>query len=243
MDIQLEAYNGPLELLLKLIEKNEVDIYNIPIASIADQYLEQIELMRPAEAMESISGFLPLAAELLEIKSKMLLPKPPAEDEEDPRIDLAHRLEEYRQYKRLAEMFRDAERPGEYIFLKSPEKNDEWLGTAKHDPAELLNGLSAERLYGIFAEVLKRRELRTDKVRSGFNAIAKDAFSVEDKISYINKLLAGQKRIGFLDIFDSCGSRAEQVVTFLALLELVKQNKVSASQDGNFGDIVLRRVE
>ncbi len=242
IEIKLEAFEGPLDLLLHLIEKNEIDIYDIPISELTDQYLKYINVYSSKD-MDNLSAFLVMAATLLEIKSKMLLPKLPKfiEEENDPREELVNRLIEYKQFKKVIEVFKDGEVYAEKYFYRKP--NDNIINLFKlnkeHNLDDLLKGITLEKLFAVFDETLRRRELKTDVIRSGFNSVRKDMYTVEEKIEYILDLLVLNNKIDFFDIFNNIYLKIEKVVTFLAVLELVKMKKINIQQDEIFGDIVI----
>lgn len=245
LTVNLDCFQGPFDLLYHLIEKNEVDIHDIPIAEITDQYMDFIN--RAGCNMELTSEFLVMAATLLEIKSKMLLPRPKDEsgDELDPREALAERLLEYQRFKKIADMLRTQAGIGETYIFKSPET--ETLAALRPEEntavSELLAHITPERLSAIFDEVMCRRELKTDKVRAGFSGVKRDFYTVETKCAYIESLLFTQQKINFTQLFMSCETREEMVVTFLALLELVRYEKVTITQERIFEDIVVEAVK
>ena len=240
-----EVFEGPLDLLLSLIEKNRINMYDIPIDLLTDQYLAAIAGL-PAD-MESISSFIVMASTLLEIKSKMLLPLPPKPDEDeacDPREELARRLLEYAAIKEAARLFGGMAEDGGKRLCRPPDA--ELLDSLRERPGDgvddILEGLDAERLYVVFLDILGRREGRTDKIRAGFNSVEKDSFTVEEKISLINDMLAKTGRTSLTRVFTGCRSRIEKVVTFLALLELIRLRHVRITQKSIFEDIVIRKA-
>lgn len=239
VNIKLEAFEGPIELLYHLIEKNKIDIYDIPISSLTEQYLEIIggDTYRN---MDNISEFMVMAATLLEIKSKMLLPKPPAEDEEeeDPRARLVEKLLEYKKFKNISEDLRTRQEQAAHVFYKEGNVPEEFIKYKEPvDINEVLNGVTIDDIFNAFKEVMNRRENKVDRVRSGFKSVERDRFTVEEKISYITDLLTLSPKVSFYRMFRRGSSKNEKVVTFLALLELIKLKKVSFSQNEIFGDI------
>lgn len=239
--IKLEIFEGPLELLYHLIEKNEIDIYDIPINTLTEQYLEYIEHFRSA-SMDSMSEFLVMAATLLEIKAKMLLPseKPEPDEQEDPRETLVRQLLEYKKFKDIVPFLKEKENPWRY-FKKSDsilidqsidQKNEEVV-------SEVLSGITLDMLHKAFLEVMKRKELRTDPIRSSFGSVHRDMYTIQDKMEYIKSLLVLNKELVFKDIFRKNSGKIEKVVTFLALLELTKLNHISVKQKNNFADIYI----
>jgi segregation and condensation protein A len=248
INLRLEAFEGPMDLLLHLIDKNEIDIYDIPIAELADQYVAYIGYYAEKD-MESMSEFVLMAATLLEIKSKMLLPKLKLNDNEeaeaDPRASLVEKLIEYKRYKSVIGLLKEKEALAERAFFKAA---DPTLSNLVYDEEpvdfdELLDGLTADKLYKAFQEVLGRRELKTDKVRSGFKSVEKDLYTIDEKIEYIENLLTLYQKVRFYGIFALDSGKTEKIVTFLALLELIKMKRVTIIQENIFDDIVIYQYQ
>lgn len=234
MDVKLDAYEGPLDLLLRLIEKNEIDIYDIPIAQLTDQYLEIINAFAPD--MDGISEFLLMAATLLEIKSRMLLPKPPAEDEPaDPREVLVRQLLEYKRCKTLADQLKSFPGPGTRLIRGGDPTLPERL--AAYSPAQVMEDFPLEALWRVFADVVKRRELRIDRIRAPYGDMPRERFTVEEKITLIDRYLSVRGSFYLSDLFEACDSREEMLVTFLALLEMIRLGRLHVQQTRVFEDI------
>jgi len=244
--VRTESFEGPMDLLYHLIEKHEIDIYDIPIALLADQYMAVLKTLTQPD-MDSMSEFVLMAAHLLEIKSKMLLPLPPADDEEeeDPRAELVRKLIEYKRFKTAAESFRDYEAQGALVFYKAHDVTlpFEELRKRPVDLDEVLADVTVDVLYAAFEEVMKRKELKTDKIRSTFGAVEKDPYTVEEKQAHIRNLVRLYGAVEFREIFAYDARKIEMVVTFLALLELIKTREISVAQDDLFGKITLCRNE
>lgn len=240
VNIKLETFEGPIELLYHLIEKNKIDIYDIPIASLTEQYLEEIS-SESYRNMDNISEFMVMAATLIEIKSKMLLPVEPSEDEEeeiDPRAQLVERLLEYKKFKSISEDFKDRQEQAAQVFYKEGEIPEEFLKYKEPvDINDVLKGISINDLYNAFKEVMARKENKVDKVRSGFKAVERDLFTIEEKMEYITDLLTLSPKVLFRQMFRKGSGKNEKVVTFLAILELIKNKRISFSQGELFGDI------
>jgi len=240
ISVNLDAYAGPLDLLYQLIEKNEINIYDIPIAKLTDQYIEVVSALPPD--MESLSLFLVMAATLLEIKSKMLLPSKVVDNEEeiDPREELVRRLLEYKKFKEISEVLRSKGSDTHSAIYKGMDQSIQELLTAP-DPemSELLEDISPELLLNIFMDVLNRKELKVDRIRSSFSSVRRDTFTIEEKIEHLKSMLKLKKQVRFHDFFDGSADKIEVVVTFLALLELIKQKEAMVRQSKVFGDIVV----
>ncbi len=243
INIKIEAFEGPMELLLHLIAKNKMNIYDIPIAELTDQYLSCIDTL-DIGSMDSMSEFLVMAATLIEIKSRMLLPKPETEDEEeeeDPREALINRLIEYKRFKEMADELNYRQKTAGYSYYKMPDKQliERIRKDVPKSMDDILYGADMDMLMAAFEDVLRRREVKTDKVRAGFNSVTRELFTIEDKKKHIQNLLALNSKITFRSIFRKKASKNEIVVTFLAMLELIKIKQIFINQSGLFGEIVI----
>lgn len=243
--IRLDAFEGPLDLLYHLIEKNEIDIYDIPIARLADQYLEYLDAAEDRD-MDGMSEFLVMAATLLEIKSKLLLPKPKNEEEEgpDPREELVLKLLEYKKIKEVTEEWRQREEDAALMLYKEADQAVKQLkGKESQTLEDFLQGISMEDLYLAFRQVMHRKETKVDHVRSSFKTVSRDLFTVQEKMGYIRDMLILQPKMTFFSIFRKNSGKMEKVVTFLALLELIKRKEVQISQKMTFGEITISRYD
>ena len=243
--VKLEAFEGPLDLLLYLIEKNKVDIYDIPIVEITAQYLEYIRDMEE-EDMNIVSEFLVMAATLLDIKCRMLLPKEVNEDgeEEDPRAELVQQLLEYKMYKYMSYGLKDKMTEAGNVFCRNlslPEEVQQYK--APIDYEELIGDTTLQMLHGIFKDIMKRQVDRVDPIRSQYGNIVRDEVDVERKTIYIEEYIKTRKHFGFRDLLEKQSSKLELVVTFLVVLELIKTGKVTIRQDGLFDDIYITSNE
>ena len=242
---KLEQFEGPLDLLLHLIEKNKVSIYDIPIAEITDQYLEYVSQME-REDLNVVSEFLVMAATLLDIKSRMLLPAEVNEEgeEEDPRAELVERLLEYKMYKYMAFELKGRELDAEKVFYKNPTIPKE---VARYEPPvdldKLLDGLTLAKLQRIFESVMKRREDKVDPIRSNFGTIRQEPVSLEEKITSVMDYARKHRRFSFRAMLERQGDKLEVVVTFLAVLELMKIGKIHLTQEHLFDDMEIETLE
>ena len=229
--IKLEIFEGPLDLLLYLIKKEELDIYDIPITRITEQYLEHLSLMELLD-LDIAGEFLVMAATLMYIKSKMLLPPDPVGleiQEDDPRAELVKRLLEYKAFKEAAERLKENEARQSGIFPRFGVEPELEAGDSPFVDITMFELISA------FAKVLK--ELPKDT----FHEIIKDEFTVADKVHEIFHRLAKTSRIFFSDLFRSAKNKYEVITTFLAVLELIRVKEVIAVQDKQFGEIEITR--
>ncbi|MBR5473940.1 MAG: segregation/condensation protein A [Lachnospiraceae bacterium] len=244
LSFKLDAFEGPLDLLLHLIEKNKVDIYDIPIATITDQYLEYVNNMENQD-LDVVSDFLVMAATLLDIKSKMLLP-PEVNEEgeaEDPREELVARLIEYKMYKYMAEELKDRQFSAGKAMYKQPTIPAEVAEYEEPvDLDQLLDGLTLTRLNQIFQSVLQRQVDKIDPVRSKFGTIKKEPFRVSEKIGNILQYAKSRAKFGFRELLEHQGDRTEIIVTFLAVLELMKMGNLVVTQEDLDAEIVLETV-
>lgn len=242
---KLENFEGPLDLLLHLIEKNKVSIYDIPIVLITQQYLDYVSRMEKTD-LDIVSEFLVMAATLIDIKSRMLLPAQDEEeeDEEDPRAELVRRLLEYKTYKYMAQELEEREQDAERLLFKDPTIPKEVL---KYEPPvdldSLLDGLTLARLQSIFDSVMKRKEDKIDPVRSNFGTIRKEPVSLEQKIGSVMQYARKHRTFSFRQILEKQTGRLEVVVTFLAVLELMKMGKICLTQEALFDDMYIETLE
>lgn len=239
LSVKLEVFEGPLDLLLHLIDKNKIDIYDIPIVTITEQYLDYIKKMQ-TEDMNVMSEFLLMAATLLDIKCKMLLPKEVNEEgeEEDPRAELVQKLLEYKMYKYMSYELKDLSMGAAKVMYKTPTIPDE---VAKYRPPldyeVLLGDVNLQKLNTIFRDTLKRKEDKIDPIRSKFGNIEKDEVDLDAKTAYIKKYMWDNKHMSFRDLLEKQNSKIEIIVTFLVILELIKIGLITITQDGTFDDI------
>lgn len=242
---KLESFEGPLDLLLHLIEKNKVNIYDIPIAMITDQYLEYVNHMEE-ESLDVVSEFLVMAATLLDIKARMLLPKEVNEEgeEEDPRAELVARLLEYKTYKYMSMELKDMELDAEKIFYKDPTIPKEVKEYEQPvDLDKLLDGVTLTKLQKIFQSVMKRQQEKIDPVRSKFGTIQKEPVSLEEKISSVMGYARKHRKFSFRGMLNRQADKTEVVVTFLAILELMKVGKIYLTQENLFDDMMIETME
>ena len=242
---KLEHFEGPLDLLLHLIEKNKVSIYDIPIVEITNQYLDYVNHM-DQEDLNLVSDFLVMAATLIDIKSRMLLPREEEEEgeEEDPRTELVHRLLEYKKYKYISQELAELEdSAGMHLFKPATVPPE----VARYEPPvdldQLLDGLTLARLQAIFQQVMKRKEDKIDRVRSSFGTIKKEPVSLEERIGSVMAYARKHRTFRFRQILEQSTDKLEVVVTFLAVLELMKIGKIHLTQENLFDDMEIETLE
>lgn len=238
--VKLEVFEGPLDLLLHLIDKNKIDIYDIPIVEITNQYMEYIRNMQQ-EDLNIMSEFLVMAATLLDIKCKMLLPKEMNEDgEEDPRAELVEQLLQYKMYKYMAYELKDRQSDADFMMFKQPTIPEEVQEYSEPvDLDKLLGDLTLSRLNEIFKDVMKRQDNKIDPVRSKFGKIEKEEVPLPMKMTYVEEYARSHKRFSFRQLLEEQKSKMHVVVTFLAILELMKTGVIRVAQEETFGEIMI----
>lgn len=241
LEVKLQVFEGPLDLLLYLIEKNKVDIYDIPIVDITEQYLDYIRQMH-REDMNVMSEFLVMAATLLDIKCKMLLPKEINEEgeEEDPRAELVQKLLEYKMYKYMSYELKDRQVDAARTLFKDrtlPKEIEDYKPPV--DMETLLGDADLTKLNQLFKMVMRRQEDKIDPVRSTFGKIEKDEVDMDIKTLYVEEYVQTHKNFSFRELLEKQRSKMEIIVTFLVVLELMKLGKIFIAQEDTFEDIMI----
>lgn len=239
LEVKLDAFEGPLDLLLHLIEKNQVNIYDIPIILITEQYMDYINMMQKQD-IDLMSEFLVMAAWLLKIKSKMLLPKEEdnTEQEEDPRAELVQRLIEHKMYKYISVELKERQSDASLVVFKKPTIPDEVKQYDEPvDPAQLLSGITLAKLQNIFNMVIKKQDEKLDPIRSKFGNIEREEINLVDKISYIDEYGKTNKKFKFRTLLEKGFDKVDIIVTFLGVLELIRMGRIFVSQDCVTDDI------
>lgn len=239
--VKLEVFEGPLDLLLHLIDKNKVDIYDIPIVEITEQYLDYIKQMESRD-MNVMSEFLVMAATLIDIKCRMLLPKEVNEEgeEEDPRTELVQKLLEYKMYKYMSfelrdrqvdaarNLYREQNLPPEVASYRQPINYEELVGD-----------MNLNKLHEIFKFVIKKQEDKIDPIRSRYGNIEKEEIDMDVKILYVEAYAREHKTFSFRRLLEKQSNKMEIIVTFLIILEMMKTGKIVISQEDIFEDIMI----
>ncbi|MBM4135587.1 MAG: segregation/condensation protein A [Nitrospira sp.] len=225
-NIKLPIFEGPFDLLFHLIRENKIEIYDIPIALITHQYLEYIELMKELN-LEIAGDFLVMAATLIHIKSKMLLPpdeEASSEEQEDPRLELVHRLLEYQAFKDAALNLKEREAEWLKVFHREPISDD------GGDTELYLFDVNLFDLVSVFKKIL-------DTASAEVASITKETLTVKDRMSFIMEMMEGQEAVRFEEIFKEGINKLQLIVTFIALLELIRLGLIRAYQEREFGNI------
>ncbi len=239
--VKLQVFEGPLDLLLHLIDKNKVNIYDIPIAEITDQYLSYIAGMETQD-LEVMSEFLVMAATLLDIKTRMLLPQRQQEDgeEEDPRAELVEQLLQYKMFRYMSQelkdrevdaachLYREASIPLEVASYREPV-----------DLTDLLAGVNLSRLNDLFKDLLRRQDDRVDPIHSRFGRIEKDEVDLAETMQFVESQIMEQKSCTFRSLLSLRKGKQYVVVTFLTMLELMRLGRISVAQEGTFEEIYI----
>lgn len=237
----LESFEGPLDLLLHLIDKAQIDIYDIPINEVTEQYIEYITKMEELD-LEVTSEFLVMASTLLQIKSRMLLPQIEKEndseqlemEEIDPRLELVRRLVEYKKYKHASKELQDFEKMQRKIYYKPKED----LSYFVEDDEELEEMDLSKLIEALNDLLLKNKEVQTS---INMSEIQKEEYTLDGCVERIKEKLENEKIVKFSDLFDENSNREEIVVTFLSLLELIRMKYITIYQKDNFSDILISK--
>lgn len=235
IEIKINEFEGPLDLLLHLIKESKMDIFDLKIEVITDQYLDYINKMEEMN-LNIASSYLVMAAELIEMKSRMLLPRheEDEEQEEDPQEQLVNRLIEYQRYKDLTLEFKDLEEERHKVYTKSPENIKEYL-----PEVEVISNtdVTLDDLIKAFQKFLERQKENEPLSTK----VTKKEMSVEDRRESIRKILKKKHKFNFLELFDVL-TKEYVVVTFLAILEMARQNELIIVQESNFGEIMCEGI-
>ena len=245
LNLKINDFEGPLDLLLHLIEKNKYNIFDIPIVEITDQYISYLDQLDETD-MDTMSEFLVMAAQLISIKAKMLLPKDeePEEEEEDPRAELVRSLLEYKMYKYASYELKDMELDADKTFYKEASIPKEVRDYREEvDPAEVIGDTTLAQLNEIFQQLMRREIFRVDPVRSKFGTISREEIKLEDRMIEIRKEIQGLRSINFRTLLGRKRGRMNLIVSFLAILELMKTGMITIRQDGLFGEILIDSLE
>lgn len=245
IEVKLQTFEGPLDLLLHLLDKNKMNILDIPIVEITEQYMDYLHEMERND-LNIMSEFLVMAATLLEIKAKMLLPPEVNEEgeEEDPRQELVEKLLEYKMYRYMSYELKDRQLDAQRAFFKEPTLPEEVKNYEQPvDLDALLGDLTLAKLHTIFQSMLKKQENRIDPIRSKYGNIEREEVKLGEKMAYVRHYANAHRKFSFRKLLERQGSKMEVVVTFLVILELIKIGKVQVEQEHLFDDIQVTVLE
>ncbi len=241
LQVKLHQFEGPLDLLLHLIEKNKIDIYDIPIVEITDQYMEYVSAMEEKD-LDVVSEFLVMAATLVQIKARMLLPPEVNEEgeEEDPREELVQQLLEYKMYKYMASELKDRQLyAGKAMYRQEDIPAEVKQYQPPLDMEELIGDLDIQKLHAIFLSVQRRQTDKLDPIRSKFGTIEKDEITLEQKMNHVKTYARRNRNFSFRQLLERQHSRMDMIVTFLSILELMKTGEIHIVQEKIFDDILI----
>jgi len=244
LNIKLENFEGPFDLLLHLIRKNKMDIYNIKIYEITNQYLQYIKVMEEMD-LEVTSEFILIAATLIEIKSKLLLPKSKDDEvaadlEDDPAAELISKLAEYKRFKLASNYLKRRLEENGAIYSKKAEIIE--VVNKEKKPEDFLDKVSMMDLYNIYFNIMKNYNGKLNKINAFQREIPIEKYKIENKMEYILHRLSVKNKETFSTFIEECSSKTEAIVVFLALLELIKLKRVRAFQESSFKDIYLQEA-
>ncbi|MGI6372975.1 MAG: segregation and condensation protein A [Caldicoprobacterales bacterium] len=233
--VKLDLFEGPLDLLLHLVQKSKIEIADISMATITEQYLDYLDRMRDFD-VEIASEFLVMASTLLLIKSRALLPGPDdlGEDDEDPEQELRKRLEEYKKYKEISQKLREREERYSNIYHKLP---DELIDENEKKNKILVDG-NPHDLIRVLIRLLKNE--RSTIFRERVYPIRRQAVTIQQRIRELRKLFSITSECRFTELFRDKYDRSNIIITFLALLEMLKDNQISIYQNKQFGEIIIK---
>ena len=241
LSVKIESFEGPLDLLLHLIDVNKFNIFDIPIVEITAQYMEYLKAME-TEDVNVMSEFLVMAATLLEIKAKMLLPAEVDEEGEeiDPREDLVQKLLEYKMYKYMSYELRDRLSMSGHALYKGPTIPEE---VAKYEQPvnleELVGDLTLTRLNAIFQGLMRRQTEKIDPIRSKFGRIEQEEVSLDEKMVSVREYASQHSTFRFSSLMKEQKGKIQMIVTFLAILELMKTGELLVVQEQLFDDMLI----
>ena len=241
ISVKLQAFEGPLDLLLHLIDKNKVNIYDIPIADITEQYMEYVNKMQE-EDLNVVSEFLVMAATLLDIKCRMLLPKEVDEEgnEQDPRAELVEKLLEYKLYKAMAEELKDKQMDATKLYYRKPDIPKEISEYVPEvDIKHVIGDTDLLKLNAIFSDVMRRKDEKVDPIRSKFGKIEKEEVTMSEKLVDIKAFMMEHRTFSFRELLMKGASKVAVIVTFLVVLELIKTGFVIVEQEGTCEEIYI----
>lgn len=233
--LKLDLFEGPLDLLLYLIKKNDINISDIPITEITEQYMEYIEMMKMLD-LDIVGDFLVMAATLMQIKSKMLLPPDPCEEEEeeeDPRDELVRRLQEYKKFKEIADALKDKELKRKDFFSRVVDEEEQQR--LRDDAKEVYFEASLFDLINALSDAMNKAPEEI------IHEIITEEYTVDEKIHDILHCLLDESNVTLNGLFRKAKSKIEMIVTFLAILELIRLKEIKAVQRRTFDDIELLR--
>ena len=228
--VKLQAFEGPLDLLLHLIEKNKVSIYDIPIAEITDQYMAYLHEMKKQD-LGVMSEFLLMAATLLDIKSRMLLPK-------DPRAELVEQLLEYKMYKYISYELKERRQDAAQVLYHKQDLPEEVKAYKQPvSTEELLAGVTLSRMHRIFVDIIRRQNNRIDPIRSTFGTLQKEEVDMDQMREKVAEYIEQHEVCNFRELLLGQATKMQVIIAFLIILEMMKEGVITIVQEESFGEI------
>lgn len=237
--VKLQAFEGPLDLLLHLIEKNKVSIYDIPIAEITDQYMAYLHEMKKQD-LGVMSEFLLMAATLLDIKSRMLLPKEVNEEgeEEDPRQELVQQLLEYKMYKYISYELKERRQDAAQVLYHKQDLPEEVKAYKQPvSTEELLAGVTLSGMHRIFVDIIRRQNNRIDPIRSTFGTLQKEEVDMDQMREKVAEYIEQHEVCNFRELLLGRATKMQVIIAFLIILEMMKEGVITIVQEESFGEI------
>ncbi len=238
--VKLDVFEGPFDLLVYLIERSKMSVYDIQISEITTQYLAYLQDMQDLD-VEAAQDFMVLAAELIQIKTRMLLPTEASKEEggqpEDPRSGLVQKILEYKQFKEMAEFLAQQEEQTSHIYAKPAEDLEAYAG----EPEEVIRGSLTEFAAAFMQFLLKKQRL--EEMHKVYERIERQKMSVEDRIAQVSAVLEKKKKTSFFELIEGEDTNFNRVITFMSILELLKHRTIVASQKKLYGDIIITGKE
>ena len=237
--VKLQAFEGPLDLLLHLIEKNKVSIYDIPIAEITDQYMAYLHEMKKQD-LGVMSEFLLMAATLLDIKSRMLLPKEVNEEgeAEDPRQELVQQLLEYKMYKYISYELKERRQDAAQVLYHKQDLPEEVKAYKQPvSTEELLAGVTLSRMHRIFVDIIRRQNNRIDPIRSTFGTLQKEEVDMDQMREKVAEYIEQHEVCSFRELLLGQATKMQVIIAFLIILEMMKEGVITIVQEESFGEI------
>ena len=239
--VRLDIFEGPFDLLVYLIERAKMSIYDIQISEITTQYMDYVKGMEDLD-IELAQDFMVLAAELIQIKTRILLPSEKVKDgelvvEEDPRAELVQRILEYKQFKEMAYFLSQQEEITSHVHEKPAEDLSVYAG----EPEEIISGSLNEFAQAFMEFILKKQ--RIEEMHKVYERIERQKLSMEKRINQVRTILDEKRTASFSELIEGDNTNFNKVITFMSILELLKDRSITAEQKKRYGDIVLRKAE
>ena len=239
--VKLDIFEGPFDLLVYLIERSKMSVYDIKISEITTQYIDYVKKMQDLD-IELAQDFMVLAAELIQIKTRMLLPLEKRKEDgeilvEDPRTDLVQRILEYKQFKEMGYFLADQEEITSHIHAKPAED----LSSYEGEPEEIIKGSLTEFAQAFMEFIIKKQ--RIEEMHKIYERIERQKMSMENRIRQVSEVLTKKKKVSFSELIEGDHTHFNKVITFMSILELLRERSIIAEQKKRYGDIIITKTE